>query len=263
MSTFWRFRSYLPDSRPEELRRALFEGSLYAPRPIDFNDPYDCLPTFVFSEVPVSEQLQRVERLIQRAGIRPPLDDVLRGQASAGYLNLPEHHERIRDQYLDQIRNTPILSFFPSADCPAMWAYYGDSGYGYVLGVDFASPLPDGKYPLPVEYVERRPCVDLVYDHFGSPEGRQALLSDCFLRKHEIWRQEAEQRLILSEYDYGYTPLGQRRISDLCLGWKASDGLIEEARKLASERRYPLRLMQAVRQENDYGLRLEPLDATN
>jgi hypothetical protein len=259
MTVLWRFRSFLPKDRPEELRRALLEGSLYAPCPDDFNDPYDCLPAFEVSERPISEQQKRARRFIQRYRIPPPLDDVLLGAADRGILNQPQYLGQVLEWYLKDVRRTPILSFFPSPTSPAMWAYYGNSGLGYVLGVDFSTPLANGAYPLPVEYNEERPVVDFSLDHLESEEMQQRLLCDCFLTKDKVWEKENEHRLILVGRQVGYVNLGQERITDICFGWRASDELIEEACALASRREHPLRLYRVVSQERDYGLQAEPL----
>ena len=259
MTTLWRFRSWLPIERPVELRRALLDGCLYAPCADDFNDPYDCLPAIEITDRPIAEQQQKARQFIRKYDIRSPYDDILMGAADKGILNQPEYFGQVIKQFLNEIRKIPIMSFFPSADCPAMWAYYGNSGTGYVLGLDFSTNLPNGSYPLEVIYKKTRPIIDFSLDHLATDHATQQFINECFLIKHEIWDREQEHRLTLQDSKVGYIKLGQDRISDICFGWKADPELINEIKVLKNQRKFPLNVSQVVCNSGKYGLQIVPV----
>lgn len=185
---------YLPFN--EGSLKTLSERTIKFASPLEFNDPFDCLPHYDDSEL---DDLPRNRKdLYRRAG-----DD--RGLSPAGRIQskgklIATLRRRIRDGSFarDLLRDVSVVSLSKNALNIPMWSHYADFHQGFVL--EFRIPTmgtradlavaADLLVPFPVHYSESRPVINVA----RSPTDE--LVKEVLLTKSSDWRYEEEERVV-------------------------------------------------------------------
>lgn len=224
----WRYRP-LPSNGPQqyELEQIVGEGKLFIPAARRFNDPFDLAPVVVVSDVPVAEQVKRVKRTIERDRPPPELADRALRNARCGVMNSPEYKERVKSDFLKELKNTPVLCFYPDWRSVKMWSGYSDIGTGYAIGLRFDERWDMGAYPLPVKYSDTRPKIDFADDVNHDGDARLKLLEASCLTKSSVWSEEQEHRAVFGGRKEGLIDFDSSIIEELCLGFNVDESTVE------------------------------------
>lgn len=254
----WRYRPYVPE-RENELEEIAAEGKLWCPAARRFNDPFDLNPVFSHSPIPITEQVRRVERMTRKFTRDESGRADLINKARSGYMNTDEYRNGVEEDLREEMRETPILCFYPDWSSLPMWAHYASSASGYAVGIDFSEPWKGKYYPLPVAYSHERPVVDLSEDIIDDIEARQRHLEYVYLTKSDVWSQEQEERVILYGRGEGHYKVDPKQIIEICFGFCAPENLMENAMRIAREREAKLTVSKIRISEHAYSLERDVL----
>lgn len=249
----WRYRSYHQE-RQAELEEIAGEGKIWCPAAKKFNDPFDLNPVFLHSNIPISEQVQRVRRIIKNLGRDEGENEELVNRAREGYMNTEEYRATMETALREELSEVPILCFYPDWSSLPMWAHYAGSASGFAVGIKFLEPWDDMYYPMPVEYSNDRPEVDLAEDTMEDDEARIRHLEHIFLTKSTVWDQEEEERVILYGREEGHYQIDSESVIEICFGFNAQVELIERAIRLSDERSEKLVVSQVHLSDRTYSL---------
>ena len=147
--------------------------------PLDFNDPFDCNPSF-----------------------GNPLDPSVLADPD-------DRHEQIAREYTDaraHLFGALCLSAPEERYEPLLWAYYADSHQGIRIGIDTAALLRhleacrhlDKNHPefVPVNYTKTRP--NITPTTIDDDYHLSTMLFGASIAKSDAWKHEQEWRLILA-----------------------------------------------------------------
>ncbi len=242
-----------------ELEGIFTKREIYLPRPIDFNDPFECRPILTL-------HMSRIKReLFLREGVRtnfPSTNKKTRkGLIKQARMRLTSDPEFIKSTYEDFLRTTGLYCLSEKNDDILMWSHYSNGHRGLCIEFDafadaaFSKMMLFGQ-ALKVDYSEElRPTIN-VFD-IGQPEQyRNALLT-----KSSHWAYEEEWRIIKVKPEGGP---GLRYYQPEVLTGVIFGALIsqEDKQKIMNWiKTYPTRigLYQAKINETNYSLDIEPI----
>lgn len=193
VETLYRYK-YLPFT--EGSLKIVTEGTLKFTCPLEFNDPFDCMPAYDLDSID-NLHLSRPD-LIQRVadhhgvsieearliGVGNARQGVVSGDFAKGLVSTLGVFSLSRDP-------TNIL----------MWSHYADHHKGFVVELRIAMDAPmhllERFMPFPVEYRVERPVVDWAS---GCD------VTQYFLTKSPDWRYEQEERMLTTWEGPGIHP---------------------------------------------------------
>lgn len=203
---------YLPYSAGS--LRVLTDSTIKFTCPLDFNDPFDCLPYYDPTSI---EQVPRMRPdLYKAAGDRKGLSPAKRIQEKGKFV--ARLRNRIDDGSFarDLLGGVGVVSFSKSALSIPMWSHYADFHRGLVL--EFRIPkmgtrkdlhlARDRLLPFPVHYKADRPHIKI------GTEYPRDLLEKIVLTKSLDWEYEQEERVI--DHERGPGIYKYRRDEILC-----------------------------------------------
>ena len=188
----YKFRSLSSDTERERTRDIILTNSLWFSRPVDFNDPFDCVPV---SSMTKQEVKKYIAELYKRRCLSLPRGHRL--QLAAKFVN-----RRSRDgsgdaadakvrRGIDQAVNTAgILSLSADPTHVLMWSHYSSSHTGICLRFNCRNPPSYFLDAQQVIYSEDRPTVNFQHDN------KSDLLEKSIFRKAHFWSYEQEWRVI-------------------------------------------------------------------
>jgi len=206
----YKFRFFATSHDSTVLERALIGRELYWQSPINFNDPFDCAPTFTYAASKSKKEtyekdivnrlnpgLPRSKRLMLRSKMRKKSPkSVEREMASS--------QEEMR-------RQISLCCLTENCTHPLMWAHYADSHQGLCLRMTLDDTDRDWM-AFPVTYQRERPVVDIIGKKVSE------LLDLVALTKADFWSYEQEWRTIDQKAGAGYRKLGKGRIDGVIIG---------------------------------------------
>jgi hypothetical protein len=186
---------YLNPSRVDVIENLSIRFS----QPSALNDPFEATALIKFSHSLKNESEREFEKIIDEEGIdrNDPEYAVIRDEIlSELYSNIEKitHPKRVGDEVMELVESAQgVLSLSRTKESLLMWAHYGDSHKGYVLGLDenhafFKAPDMRGRptSPMNVTYTTQRLFVDADRDNY-----REILLCTKSLE----WAYEEEVRV--------------------------------------------------------------------
>ena len=248
---------YLPFS--DGSLKTITEGTIKFTCPLEFNDPFDCLPYYDTTSI---KQLPRTrpdlfKAAAQRRGLSPAQRIQQKGQFVARLRN------RIKDGSFvtDLLAGVGVVSLSKNALNIPMWSHYADFHRGFVL--EFRTPIMGSKedlrlstdrlLPFPVHYKANRPHIEI---GLKLPDD---LVERVLLTKSLDWEYEEEERVIDKERGPGI--YGYKRDDVLCsviAGMKMSEDnhrqLSSLVSNLAQHSIANLKLFRARAKEDEYSL---------
>jgi hypothetical protein len=254
---FYRYRSM----EARELEGIFTERKIFLPRPIDFNDPFECRPCLTIHTSGLKRQLYIRERV--RANI-PPDDKKLRKSFRKFYdQKLRSHPELIENAHQHFLETTGLYCLSEKNNDILMWSHYtlGHRGvrleFDAVIDAAFNNAILFGRAMM-VNYSDERPVVNVM--EFGNPKEYQKML----LTKSKHWEYEKEWRIIQTELEGGP---GMRLFPPQLLTGVIFGALIspEDKKKVMGWiSTYPTRinLFEAKINKTRYQLDIEPLNLT-
>lgn len=193
---FYKYRSL----RGDEMQRTLDiieNNRLFWSSPLDFNDPFDCLPVYSMeaSQLKKESALRKIYRdhmpNLQKAALKKLVQGSMR-------LSNSDFQARMTKGQKELLAETAVCCLTTDAENILMWTHYADSHSGICLRFTPLSKdaelvntgLMHFEYALPVQYTDRRPVINVLN---RSPEEN---LTRALLTKADFWSYESEWRMI-------------------------------------------------------------------
>ncbi len=185
-------RLYRYERFTETYLQDTLQGTIHFSKPSDFNDPWDCKPSF---SIPVGiaerdELIQWFDRVARQRDPHP--NEMLRARQIEELRASPAKLQSIIDETsrlikADMDRRYRVYCLTTKPACPLMWAHYGDKHHGICL--EFDATQKDLCAAIKVQYRETYPTFPLNDGEDISP----------FYTKSADWEYEDEYRLISEE----------------------------------------------------------------
>ena len=191
-STFYKYRSLAGDGL-RFLETLLTRNEIYLSAPEQFNDPFDCSPTFDFS-CTLEEAEALADRTLARDNVQRTPAELRAAKerflAAFPIQNMDDAHDHMRGAHDRAVRDAMgVYSLSARMDSPLLWSHYADSHHGLCIGFN-----PDA-YPFNiaqcVEYSQLRNAVN------PFKQDPNQILTNSILQKSEDWTYEAEWRIAL------------------------------------------------------------------
>ncbi len=172
--------------RREWVEDLITQNRFYFPSVVDFNDPFDCHPTFF-----VSDQESWVRKMVnsELSGLAPAkIEQKVQEILKAEIWTKPETVKRYRKSFLEDVQfPLGVLSLSEKSDNILMWSHYAEKHTGICLTFDGHSEF--FSRAREVTYQKAYPVVDLAASH-------DAIVHAALLVKSDLWRYEKEWRII-------------------------------------------------------------------
>ncbi len=190
--TFYKYRSLAGDGA-KFLETLLSLNEIYLSAPQQFNDPFDCAPTFDFSCTP-EEAEALADRTLASGSIGFTVEELRvtkdRFLSSFPIADANEAHEHMRMAHEEAVRNAMgVYSLSARLDSPLMWSHYADSHHGVCIGFD--PNFDPFSIAQKVEYSATRNPVN------PFRQTHDQILTNSILQKSVDWTYEEEWRIAL------------------------------------------------------------------
>jgi hypothetical protein len=208
------------------LHSAILENTCHFTCPLEFNDPFDCLPVLDMASTP-EQRIKAIRQVLQNKGLS-------RNQRRFELAKLTKEHsrgfsdEKGLEAWNTTLSTTGVLSLSERSDSILMWSHYADKHQGICLGYD-PDYLPAALFP--VQYLEKRP----VYHWSEQLGGRKHdQIYEALCTKDESWSYEKEWRVINRKP--GIEALPAETLRTVVIGQRASEATIALVRELAKQK---------------------------
>jgi hypothetical protein len=192
---------YLPFS--EGALKTLLDGTIKFTCPLDFNDPFDCLP--YYDKYSIEQYARSRPDLLKAAGDLRGLSPSQRLQQKGQFVARLRNRVADGSFAADLLRRVGVVSLSRDALSILMWSHYADFHRGFVL--EFRIPTmgthedlrlsTSRLLPFPVEYSAERPHIKI------GTELPRDLVPKIVLTKSLDWEYEAEERVVDQERGAG------------------------------------------------------------
>lgn len=247
---------YLPFN--EGSIKTITEGTIKFTCPLDFNDPFDCMPYYDPNRVDnyLKNNPHMIDSILDNMNLSPAKKITKRR----------EHIEKVRNKYKDGsigkeiIKRVGVLSLSKDALNILMWSHYANYHKGIVL--EFRIPFHGKKseekrihellVPFPVRYSNERPI-------YKMDEDQENILNKILLTKSEVWDYEQEERVLDYKRKAGiYEYARDEILASIIAGIKMSDIdykiLEKHVNKIKIRSLKGLKLYRAKEVEKEYRL---------
>ena len=248
--TIYKYRALSGRFGHEAIENAIVKSQLFWQSPLDFNDPFDCVPILYFGEND-AERREFSKRAAAHRYREHPRSVRRRESRKIASVPQAQMEQNLCAAWNDWMKSSAVTCFSEVPDHPLMWGHYADSHRGVCLVFDEVANDKTEWFAFPVDYQEARPRVNLT--RFNDP----AVMMQALFLKSEHWGYEHEQRMVDWRGKPGYRVFPKDRLKSLILGARIS----EEDRKFVSkllEKRRDLRLFQAEIDADEFKLNIVP-----
>ncbi|RNF92998.1 DUF2971 domain-containing protein [Pseudomonas putida] len=197
VETLYRYK-YLPFT--EGSLKMVTEGTLKYTCPLDFNDPFDCMPAYDPASID-SLHLNRPDlilRVAEHHGV---------SLEEARIIGVENAHKGVEsgDFARELVSTLGVVSLSRNPTNILMWSHYADHHKGFVVELRIAMDAPrqllEGIMPFPVEYQAERPIIDW---------GSGCDIAQYFLTKSPDWEYEQEERILTTWQGPGIHPYSRK-----------------------------------------------------
>jgi hypothetical protein len=250
----YRYRSI----ESSELEGIFTRREIILPRPIDFNDPFECRPRLSVYNSGLKRELfikERVRKIIASDNRKARRELIKKYDRRLRY-----NPDIIEKAYEEFLRTTGLYCLSERNDDILMWSHYSHGHRGLCIEFDAILDAAISEImligqALKVNYGEERPTVNVM--EFGLPKEYQKAL----LTKSNHWEYEKEWRVIKTELEGGP---GLRYIRPEVLTGVIFGALISSEDKhmvMDWVSKYPTKIIlyQARINETKYKLDIEPI----
>lgn len=262
MYRFRHFRFSENEEHKREPERIICDSQLWCSDPRAFNDPFDCRPNLIMSTITVAEAVQRTEAMIQRRGL--PADHphavTARDAAREGKFGSPEMYEALRRGMQAAIDRSSVCCFNSVWDDPRMWAQYADDHKGYCLAFELDGNWPEDAVPMPVNYSEERPKIDLAVDTMEDRDAAWHYVEGSIFTKSIHWRGEQEVRVFRQETPPGLLAFPPSALKAVYLGLQMRPENRERLIAAIKQRRQGIPAYQLHLHRSRYEFELEQIN---
>lgn len=196
VETIYRYK-YLPFT--DGSLRMITEGTLKFTCPLEFNDPFDCMPSYNPASI---DNLNKTRPdLIRMAGAYHKLSPAKRMQRTGVFIQNIRRVVESGDFVRGLVSGLGVLSLSRTATNILMWSHYADHHKGFVvelqIPMDAPAELLERMVPHPVQYLTERPMFDMA---MGCD------IDGYFLTKSMDWEYEQEERTLTTAEGPGIHP---------------------------------------------------------
>lgn len=197
VKTLRRFK-YLPFT--EGSLKMITEGTLKFTCPLEFNDPFDCMPAYSAESVDRVHitRPDLIQAVAQFHGVS------LESARDIGIANVRKDVES--GEFVRGLISTlGVVSLSRTATNVLMWSHYAEHHKGFVIELDISIDAPlhllEQVLPFPVVYKEDRPVLDWAtgFD-----------VDEYFLTKSVDWAYEQEERVLTTSQGPGIHPYSRQ-----------------------------------------------------
>lgn len=177
----------------------LKEGTMKYTCPLEFNDPFDCRPSYC--KLALNNLGETKKATINKAMKVKGLSPAQRIQQRGQYIKKLQKYVESESQLRDFLRTVGVVSLSTDPRNILMWSHYADFHKGFL--VEFKIPIKKKDYekvdlknaaeflfPLEVNYSAERPALKYGVD------SNQENLEKLMLTKSILWEYESEYRVI-------------------------------------------------------------------
>lgn len=230
------------------------DDRLYWPSPLQFNDPFDCVPIY---RSPAGKALRkfaaRLHKKNEPHSSRKARRVFLRQSLGRNPRDVGVEMQEGMNKLLDK---TAVYSLAVVPDDILMWSHYANSHQGVCLrfnGMAFTRQFVTG---YPVRYSKERPLIKI-----GSEDATD-VLEKLLLTKAEMWAYEQEWRFIDYMGGSGLRRFRPVALTGLIIGSRTPSALSDELMRACEARRTPISLFRAVCDNAEFRLNLMPINET-
>lgn len=238
----YKYRSLSGDSS-RYVERILLHDELYFPRPIQFNDPFDCCPVLSLQATD-KEFADYLDDMYKRR--MPSLSRADRRRSVSAILKDPSRNHRSKEALesfgsamTEAVNSAGVLSLSAKYDHILMWSHYADSHRGICLRFQASSSTPFFGRAQPIIYQEARPIVNLIHD---SPH---AQADNALLTKADFWSYEEEWRIVEHEAGPGVHKFPAGLLDVVILGARISSADKQKVLEWVAQRKTKAGVLQA------------------
>lgn len=251
------YYKYLPFD--EGSLKVITEGTIKFSCPLDFNDPFDCLPCFDMDSIEglrlsrysdLGKQIQQIKPAT-RIQNRSKWKQSLRNQVQSG------------DFFRGLQSEMGVLCLSKNPLNTLMWSHYADFHRGFV--VEFRIPFysrdmvvriqaarGERIIPHPITYSSTRPTVGI------NIKDKHQLSEDLLFTKSEQWRYEEEHRAVVPDRGPGIYPYERDEIlTGVIGGMKMNEEnfrRLQQAVDMLNQRGLSIGCYKATASDSDYSL---------
>jgi len=204
----------------EYSKKIIKNKALWYPRPLTFNDPFDCQLEF-----DTKAELHSIERFL-RINNKKMSKDELRTRALYYYKNPKILYDAINRGAKNSFNNHGLCCFTIDPANILMWSYYANSHRGMCLKFDLLADPVAFFIPLKVDYVQEYPY----WNHIKGDNN--ASVTKLASTKAKQWEHEQEYR-ILKFRKSGSHSFDGSALQEIIFGCQASAPFIKDVQALA------------------------------
>lgn len=233
----------------------LVQNRLYLSSPLEFNDPFDCLPviTVPSEEEVLSGVLDRMRSRVEGLGPSDVADANLAAMKRGGPATIRNFAVSAFNTTADALG---VYCFSERADDILMWSHYAACHRGIVVRFDMSKwPFESLSQLWRVRYENSRPIVA-----FKGPLDQDELFRALIL-KSDHWAHEREWRLLVQRRSRQVVEIPPDLIDAVIFGTRTSTSIKELVTSWTATREAPLKLFQALPHPSEFGLGIIQLES--
>ncbi len=246
----YKYRPFDPDSERsiDRVRDILVRSRLWLSSPADFNDPFD-MSAKIVTEATVGERRDRFNKILKNQGVRWKERRLVVGD----FLKKPREllEKDLATIFQARIEKIGVHSFAGDPRSILMWSHYAKDHTGICIQFERARDFNTLSGAVPVEYTTDYPESNFINNFHES-------LGKVLLRKHEGWRYENEQRIVMPSEARKYLHIEPDAVVGIIMGCRISDDGRAQIETLLKERdsakMLPIRLYMAQQHKSKYKL---------
>lgn len=194
-SRLYKYRSLRFEEDAQHVCDSIVGSRLYWASPLSFNDPFDCVPTYIYKGTK-AEHLQNARRSVEVLGVGRPRGERRQMLAKGRRRKSGEIADTMAEASRKLLERMGVCSLTEARDDILMWSHYGDAHAGICLGFEPSLHAIDFAGAFPVLYARDRPQINLIRRSTGHE-----LMEKVLLTKNSGWAYEREWRMIAQRLD--------------------------------------------------------------
>lgn len=241
---------------PEKIRwlkELVVDGKAFLRSPLDFNDPFDCLPLIAMPKTPVAWDLLGRR---YREAVRADFGSKMAEDMWASYCKLSSTKKV--ELLLDASRATSaaagIFCLTELDDSVLMWSHYADNHKGVCISFDLEGSKPSDLWGAqPVQYAEARPEIPAL-----RKTGETSEMYHALLRKADFWSYEKEWRVVVAGRAGEHLSFPPSTITTVTFGARCTAEMEQRVRDELSGRQTPIVFRKASISDSQFKILIDP-----
>lgn len=253
-SHLYKYISLSSETQWDRLSDVLCNHRVFLSSPLDFNDPFDCVPCIVSPKSAVKWDIVG-RRYAARIARDFGQSDAKKVRAGLSKLSDKRKRELLERASAESAEQTGVYCLSELADNVLMWSHYADNHKGICLRFDIGrSPVCDIHGAVDVIYQPERPHLPILRTDDDEFSAFNALRV-----KADFWAYEKEWRILMAGDARKHMGIPSNLITGAILGARCSDASQDRLRELVGSRQGGFEFSQAVVSSETFRLDVRPL----